>query len=973
MTTKPNDLMTINDALPFIFLYLIDRNYIFPYNTIYHNLKFNKGYFMRKIVLLFLILPVFLSNTHAQNWYVINGKYAKVEYQRGLEAVADTLLEIAELAIPRLAKMHGLPISSFDKKPARIILSDAPDIANGYALSDVVVIYALSSMYVPVCTGADNWYKHVLTHELAHNVTFRKIKRKLNLFGEIANLAVPRWFYEGIAQYYAETWSIYRGDIYIKNALLSGKLNYSSLENLNDGRLLYAAGHAFVRFLADQYGDSSLVQLMSYKPHSWYFNFDEAFKSVYGKEPKELFPDLIRCLILYYGDKLADYPVSELSDPLPSFGYRAFQILPLASADSTYLISTQLDNVHRFKTALIVQIKSNHVSVIKNISNNYATDLFLSPDQNYIAFGSYQFGTKSNQTSIRLKWLVYDRKNDKAFLIDKNLRARYAAFTPENDLIISNITPFGSILTRYNLKTLDKSDIFQTSMPIGHITVLPDGYILFDAQQANGNRDIFILSDGNLKSLINDPTDDRTPVILNDSLIAFNRYEDQHAAIAFYNLKSGVFKTPINDQYAYWLHSADTAKQELIVSTWQPGRKDVFSTIPIDTFIQASVKPYRTYQPTRYAKWTTKKFEPVNLLNLPDTTIHIDKRESLAFPQASMINLLSFALPTYDPELGLGLYGITLWVDALQRQMLSATSILYEKDFDQSLLALSHILKLYNSNLFTSFYHGPVIFSHQDGSYIKLYQDIGAFEWNKICYIAGNPRLYYIPSLAYTGYYYQLKETIKDIPDNYGYHGPRLSFSINYLLPSRLYPVLPKRLFSLSLNYFKSLNDQYDFSISQAQIKLASNLYFEKIGFKTNFSYIKQQGDLPPLKSVGIDRFYEFDVPRDFIYTKTVRGVREDIPGKELYFSTSELVFMVTQKTNYSILFLPINNLAVSAFFDYANIKSDKNIEVYSYGSELSFGENFARFGVGYAVGKYSDNSNDEHIYFRFSLFLPDK
>jgi hypothetical protein len=60
-------------------------------------------------------------------------------------------------------------------------------------------------------------------------------------------------------------------------------------------------------------------------------------------------------------------------------------------------------------------------------------------------------------------------------------------------------------------------------------------------------------------------------------------------------------------------------------------------------------------------------------------------------------------------------------------------------------------------------------------------------------------------------------------------------------------------------------------------------------------------------------------------------------------------------------------------FFDYANIKSDKNIEVYSYGSELSFGENFARFGVGYAVGKYSDNSNDEQIYFRFSLFLPDK
>ena len=230
-----------------------------------------------------LISLLFLQHTYASDWLQIEGVYSKVEYQQPNKVIADSLLEIAELSIPRLAKIFEIPVTELKKSKIRIILTDAPDVTNGYALSDAVTIYALSSMYMEMTTGTQTWYEQVLKHELAHTLTFIKIKRKLNFLGELANLTVPRWFYEGIAQYYTENWNTYRGDIYIRNAVLSGKLNYSSLESLDDGRLLYAAAHGFTRFLADQYGDSSLVKVMAYNEKGWLFDFDEAFNKIYRK------------------------------------------------------------------------------------------------------------------------------------------------------------------------------------------------------------------------------------------------------------------------------------------------------------------------------------------------------------------------------------------------------------------------------------------------------------------------------------------------------------------------------------------------------------------------------------------------------------------------------------------------------------------------------------------------------------------
>jgi len=332
-----------------------------------------------------------------------------------------------------------------------------------------------------------------------------------------------------------------------------------------------------------------------------------------------------------------------------------------------------------------------------------------------------------------------------------------------------------------------------------------------------------------------------------------------------------------------------------------------------------------------------------------------------------MEHLLTFALPTQEPGYGWGLYGITTWIEALQRQTLVAAFLLFQ-DYDKSLLTVQHSLNTFNGQLFSTYYHGPVIFGFENGKYLELQQDIIAGEWHKKFYLGGNPRFHLGTSISYAHYdYSSLKESLNP----FKFHGPSLKAQLSYLLPTRYYPALPKRQVSFKAEYFKSLENIYNFSILGLSLKLGTNLYWEKFGFKTHTVYLLQKGELPPYKTVGVDRFFEFDLPRDYIFSRPIRGLREDISGTELIWNSTEFIYLIDDKTNFKLISLPINNFALQVFLDYAQIRNEKIISVHSYGSELSFGENILRMGMGYAVSSSSNHEKTEKIYWRLSLIIP--
>lgn len=917
---------------------------------------------LRNIVFI-LLLTLLIQNIYAADWFTISGNRARVEYQHPYEALADSLLNIAENELPRLAAFHGLELSELDKQQVRIILTDVPDISNGMALGNSVLIYARSSMYMPSWTGTDSWYQTVLTHELAHYVTFLKIRRRLNFLGQAFNLTIPRWFFEGIAQYFAEDWTAYRGDLYIENALLAGKLNYTNLENLEDGRLLYATGHAFVRYLAAEHGDSSLIRVMSYKEKGWYLDFDKAFKSVYGKKPAQKFSDFTRLMVLHYGSKLADYPEKKLLDALPAFGYKDFQVLNVSVSDSTWLVSTQWDKNHRYKSAIFVRQNKNGFEKISKISSHFSTDVILNSTNTLAAYGRYHVNNSENQLHLGMDWFIYDFQSEKTKIIAGDVRARSASFTTDNHLILAEIMPAETRLMCYDLIGGSKT-IQQSQMPVGRFIVQKDASLIASVQQKNGNRDLFHFKDGQEIPLTNDQTDDRNPLLLNDSILIYNRYQNGRPAIASLNLRDASKRMVLNDRYPYYLEGLTADSTSVILSRWGASREKQFILMDTDSLLKSKTPDAIQLAHPELADWT--RLSPKTRKSTATDSVTKTVRKVI-LPYFPMEHLLSFALPTQDPANGWGLYGVTSWIEAMQRQALAAVFLLYP-DYDKSLVTVQHLLKAFNGQFLTTYYHGPVIFGFEDGRYLHLLQDIAVIDWQYQWYLKGNPRTRIGSSISYSHYAHKSSKTSFT---DYSYHGPTLRISFNYLLPTKAYPALPKRQFTLSTEYFKSLKNQNDFSILGLSLKLATNLIREDLGIKVNSVYLKQQGTLPSYKSVGVDRFYEFDLPRDYIFSRTIRGLRADLSGKELFWNSTELVYLIDEYTPYKLIILPVTNLTFSTFLDFAEIKGNEDYRAYSWGGEMSFGEDGLRFGFGYARVKDHLKHFSTQYYGRISLIMP--
>ncbi len=677
-----------------------------------------------------LIIPLLIQTLYSSDWFSISGNRARVEYQHPNDVLADSLLDIAENVLPSLAAMHGLSISDLDKQQVRIILTDAPDISNGMALGNTVIIYARSSMYMPFWTGTDSWYQTVLTHELAHYVTFQKIRRKLNFFGQAANLTVPRWFFEGIAQYFAEDWNTYRGDLYIENALLAGKLNYNALENLDDGRLLYATGHAFIRFLATEYGDSSLIRLMSYKEKGWYLDFDKAFKSVYAKKPEQMFSDFIRIMVLHYGSKLADYPEQEKIQKLPKLGFNDFQFIPISARDSTWLVSTQWDKNHRYKSAILARQNENGIHKFDLISNHFNTEIILNSNNSLAALGRYHMNSSENQIHVGMDWFVYDLESGKTKIVARDVRARSAAFATDDRLILAEIQPSETQFIGYDLNG-SKEIIQKCIMPVGNFIFLEDSSLIASIQQRNGNRDLFHFKDGQEIPLTDDRTDDRNPLMLNDSILIFNRYQDGRPAIAILNLLDGTKRLVLNDRYPYFLEGLSSDSSSAVISRWGASRAKEFFLISADSLLKSDTP--QTVHPAHpeLSEWT--HIYPKTIQSIPADSVN-KTINPVSFPFFPMEHLLSFVLPTQEAKAGWGIYGASSWIEALQRQALAAVFLLYQ-DYDKSLVTVQHLLKTFNGQLLTTYYHGPVIFGFEDGRYLHLLQDVFALDWQYQRYI----------------------------------------------------------------------------------------------------------------------------------------------------------------------------------------------------------------------------------------------
>ncbi len=918
---------------------------------------------MKKLIpAVFMIVCPFLLL--AQSWQQTESDYARIEYMPRLESLADSLLILADQAIPRLAAEQGVPISSFQSLKAHIILTDSPDISNGFAISNTVVIYARSSSYLKYWSGPHRWYKMVLEHELAHHVSFRAVWRKANYFGLVASASVPRWYLEGIAQYLAETWTAYRGDVFLKRAVLNGRFSYNSLSDLSDGRLLYAAGHAYVRYLASQFGDSSLIKLMQMDSDNFYYDFDTAFSTVYGKSPQDLFPYFARHLIIYYGNRAADFPQPKFTSTMPSFGYKDDQVIPLNGTDSTYIVSSVVDKNHLYRTATEYKITNGAIHKIRFINDNYDTGLFISANQNQVAFGRYTLGVSDNQQHLAYDWFVFDRTTGKTRLRADNIRAIYAAVDTQDRLLLSVAEADSSFIRRI-LKNGTVETLYRTKQPIGALLVDDADNILFEMQRPDNQRDLFSWHNGRLEPLTNSIEDIRKFVVLDKQYLAFNGIKDRNPALWILDKQAGNTALKINGQFPLRLEGYDQSHKSLLFSYIDPGNKRTFVSMPRDSFLNASVVPQKIDPHPDYSDWIASKATTDSIPGRVTEKQQVFKRSKVIFPQGNLVNGLSLALPYKEPNSDWGVFLTTAWIEPMQRQVLALTALIYPADWENSLVSFGHTLKFADMDLQTFYYHGPTIFSSFNNQYLALTHDLMALRLGVDRFVAGNRRM---PYALFAGYAYT---NIHD-PGNgasYHYQGPSLLLSVAYQKPSRYTSVFPKRKLKLSTEIFKSVSNPYNFSVVQMHGTAGTNLFLEELGIAIKGAYIQGNGSIPAAGVTGLDRYFNFDLPRDYRYTHTVRGIDRDILGGRLFWGSANLSYYLARNSGLTLLFLPISDVAITAFADVASVQNQSlRTTALGYGGELSFGYPGIRFAAGYAQGVLAGLKQKAIWYGRLSL-----
>ncbi|HED11045.1 MAG TPA: hypothetical protein ENJ10_10180 [Caldithrix abyssi] len=905
----------------------------------------------------FLILMM-LTSTLMARWQVREGRYATVEFTPGYETLADSMLNISERVLPRLCALHGVDINDLKEKKTRIILTDAPDVTNGFAVENNVVIFVRSSSFMRFWSGPFTWYNLVLEHELAHHVTFRAIWRKSNYFGQIGTLTVPRWFFEGIAQYFAESWTPFRGDIYLKEEVINGRFDTDDLSNLQNGRLLYAAGHAYIRYLASTYGDSSLIKLMRYEKDGFFYDFDDAFEQVYGKSPDDLFPWFVRHLTLHYGHQLAAQPDFKPEKLLPSFGYRDISVVPLAKEDSLYLARTVLKKNHLYTTGLIARVKKGEVEITEIISDDLATEMFVSADERYVAYGRHHLEVKADQAGLSYDWFVYDRNTGQKRRVATRIRAVEAAFDPEQRLILSVADGLNSYLIRYDRTSRDT--LLTTENSLGQIRSLKDGALMFESQSGlTAQRDLFLWRAGIIRQITDDSLEQRNFFPLDEQTVLHNTMLDNHAAVV---VSSDTMTTLIHAQQDVWLQGYDARSHTMVVKYARADGNSYFTVLSPDSLRLRPLRPHRTYVSAGYDDWMVKKARAV----APADSLPFQRfTEKKSFPQGTMIHLQSLIWPLYDPVQGAGLFFSTAWMEALQRQLITA-NVIYMKNPRERFATFYYRLLAMNLEWSAAWYHGPVIFPFEEFGRETVVRDALQAGVAYARHLGGQARWPYRLELMW-----QYDAFDGELVPDVAYQKIRIGGQLMYRKRSAYAGVIPKRQAGGSLFADISLDGRYPFRVWQGELFAGSNLISEKVGVEARGAWVRVDGTAPYSTLSGIDRFYSYDLPRDVRYTRSVRGFSGNLLGNSLLWSSVEARMLLASRTGLTALFLPINNLAGAVFADGARVKrGGSSDDVYSWGGELSFGEQGLRFGAGWARSYLNGRRYDQSLYLRLRLDL---
>ncbi|HEX6533302.1 MAG TPA: hypothetical protein VF041_01825 [Gemmatimonadaceae bacterium] len=242
------------------------------------------------------------------DWRAIETPHFHIYYPAGAEAWTRDLASRIESVYRDVSRIVG---SAPDRR-VTVIVEDPYAVPNGFAipLLDEPVVFFWPTPPEPASGVADSrgWGEMLAVHELTHIAQLTRpsrnpLQRLLTRFSpaKLGPLAVksPRWLIEGYATYVegkltgmGRPHSAWRAAV-LREWAREGKLpTYGQLSHdarFEGGSMAYLVGSAYLQWLVDRAGDSSLVHLWRRMSARSDRPFDDAFAGVYGGAPQDLY------------------------------------------------------------------------------------------------------------------------------------------------------------------------------------------------------------------------------------------------------------------------------------------------------------------------------------------------------------------------------------------------------------------------------------------------------------------------------------------------------------------------------------------------------------------------------------------------------------------------------------------------------------------------------------------------------------
>jgi hypothetical protein len=191
--------------------------------------------------------------------------------------------EVAQLAAPQLENAYRYLVDRFRYVPTKtfpyILYSSYQEFlqTNITAVSEgtlgVTSTQGNLELTLPYL-GDHRLFGEVSTHELAHQFTIQKVRtlaEQANTFGDPLN-AIPLWYIEGIAEYYAKGGLDPEAEMMVRDLLVNPDLErgYAFLDFFSPGPYgflwIYKVGQARVTFLEETYGPGFLQKVLEESP-----------------------------------------------------------------------------------------------------------------------------------------------------------------------------------------------------------------------------------------------------------------------------------------------------------------------------------------------------------------------------------------------------------------------------------------------------------------------------------------------------------------------------------------------------------------------------------------------------------------------------------------------------------------------------------------------------------------------------------